>query len=157
MKNPKVKAGSIRDGSAELLIAEHDLKPEENKRHARYIALGMDKGNRKFSKIPDEVAQSDHWMRNEPIPHGLDLFPPDSSLWQMRYSDLFYPVAKGGPLYIDTPGSATEIMWCEQKMKAYHAKKVRYTYITAHDDASDVLMRLDPMLPIGQAQKAEAN
>ncbi len=155
MKNSKVKAGRLSDGTSELAEDyEKELRNESKAKNARFIALGLDKGNRQFTKLSDEVAQSDHWVRNEPIKFGLDLFPPDRSLWQMRYSDLFYPNAKGGPLYIDTPGSSIEVMYCEQKLKAYQAKKVRYTYIKAHDDAADVLTRLDPMLPMGNGVTA---
>ncbi len=159
MKNPRMKTGLGRNQTAEPTeqyetgIAgytdfEKALREESTKKQARYIALGFDK-RREFSKIPDQVAESDHWMKNEPIPHGLDLFPPDSNLWFMRFSDLFYPHAKGGPLYIDTPGSPTEYGYCDIKLKAYHSKGVRYTYIKPNEDAADVAIRLDPMLPMG--------
>ena len=154
MKNSKVKAyqvpSSSREGSRFEELDETDLflsqtKQNSGDRQKRYIALGLDKVDKRFSKLSDVIAQSEHWVRNEPIPHGLDLFPANSSLWQMRYSDLFYAYAKGGPLYIDTPGSATEIMWCEQKLHAYRAKGIRYTYIKAGEDSIDVLLRLDPI------------
>ncbi len=157
MKNPKLKTGKVLNQTAEpqeqyergiagYTDFEKNLREESVKKQGRYVALGFEQ-KRNFTKIPDQVAESDHWMKNEPIPYGLDLFPHD--LWFMRFSDLFYPHAKGGPLYIDTPGSPTEYAYCEKKLKAYQDKGVRYTFIKPNEDASDVAVRLDPMLPIG--------
>lgn len=109
-----------------------------NSSHAKVLAL---------SKMPDQIAESDHWVRNEPIPGGLELFPNE---WEMRYSDLFYPVAKGGKLYIDTPMGAIQINRCKIKLEAYQAKGVRYTYIADGEDIADVKLRLENGLPRGQ-------
>lgn len=153
MKSSKVKAASIPNGTAER--SEHEefeysLRQESIARQKKFVNLGLEKGYQKFSKITDQLAESDHYMRNEPIPHGLDLFPPSGYLFFMRYSDLFYRYAKGGPLYVDTPISATEIMYCEKKLQAYRSKGVRYTYIKSGEDCLEASMRLDPMdLPKG--------
>lgn len=167
MRNPKVKGASIRNSTSESNPETEEmvrqLKVESSAKQQKLIALNAD-GTRgpndprqKFTKIPDQLAQSDHWMRNEPIPHGLELFPPDSNLYHMRYSDLFYPYAKGGPLFIDTPGSLIEINYCEQKRLAYQKKEVRYTYILAQEDVTEAMLRLDPnfALPKGKANEVE--
>lgn len=156
MKNKKLITATVSQTTADapeyeqpmpnFTEFEKGLREESSKRQARFVAMGFDKSKRQFTKLTDEVAQSDHWMKNEPIPFGLDLFPPASSLWFMRYSDLFYPNARGGPLWIDTPGSSTEYNYCEQKLKAYQAKGVRYTYVKPNEDVTDVQMRLDPIL-----------
>ena len=146
MKNSKVKGTGMRSNTAEL--------PNSSDPRLKVIALERGENRvRLFSKVSDEVAQSDHWFKNEPIPFGLDLFPND---WFMRYSDLFYPNAKGGPIHIDIPGSPTDIMYCERKLEAYRAKGVRYTYIKANEDASEALMRLDPVLPKGAKEGINA-
>ncbi len=140
MKNSKVKMARIDTHTADMKDADEPMiKVAALDRGASRIA--------KYSKISDDVAQSDHWMRNEPIPHGLDLFPGEE--WFLRYADLFYPVAKGGPLFIDTPMSLTEVRYCERKLEAYRSKGIRYTYIKANEDAGDVAMRLNPVLPRG--------
>ncbi len=134
MKNTKVKVVKTRSHTAEMASEQ----PRNINRGTAQI--------KRFSKTPDAVAESDHWVRNEPIPFGLDLFPQE---WQLRYADLYYPVAQGGPIYIDTPVSATEVMYCERKLEAYRSKGVRYTYIKMHETPDDVRMRLHPVLPIG--------
>jgi hypothetical protein len=140
MKNSKVKMQSLPSHTAEL------TEVSTNQSNAAALNRGARRIER-FSKISDDIAQSDHWMRNEPIPFGLELFPGEE--WFLRYADLFYPVAKGGPLYIDTPMSLTEIRYCERKIEAYRTKGVRYTYIKANEDASEASMRLDVDLPRG--------
>lgn len=154
MKNPKVKASRTLSSATSEPSEDHDtislIDDGLSERQQQYVALQKVNGNRRFSKITDELAGSDHWCRNEPIPNGLELFPPDGYLWYMRFADLFYKYAQGGPLYIDTPGSASDIMFCEMKLKAYRAKGVRYTYVKANEDSIDAILRLDPMaLPTG--------
>jgi len=143
MKNSKVKM-VVRDTAAQTAELHSDDKPN--------VAALMERSIRKvqrFSKIADEVACSDHWVRNEPIPHGLDLFPQE---WFMRYSDLFYPVAKGGGIWIDTPSNGIDQDRAERKLQAYRKMGVRYTYIAANEGATEVLMRLDPVLPKGNEE-----
>lgn len=133
MKNPKFKTHRLQTHIAE--------PADENSPLAKVHALERAKTKAfAFSKISDSVAQSDHWFRNEPIPGGLDLFPMQ---WYMRYADLFYPLAVGGKLYIDTPMSGSDINFCKMKMAAYHKKGIRYTYIAQSDGPEEVLMRLD--------------
>lgn len=141
--NTKLKTKTITNGAAG---GESD---EESETAARRMKQSVAKVER-FSKISDEIAQSDHWIRNEPIPFALELFPAINHDWKMRYSDLYYPkVGKNGNIWIDTPGSQIELMMCEKKLEAYRKKGVRYTYIKDNEDASAALMRLDPILPKG--------
>lgn len=148
MKNPKVKASKIQAGTSELPAEE--LKPdrEASTEGQKFIRVNP-KPKGRFSKVTDEIAQSDHWMRNEPIPFGLELFKVEQNLWFLRYADLCYPYAKGGPIYIDTPGNSTDVMFCERKLKAYRSKGVRYTYLKAQESATEALMRLHQDLPEG--------
>ena len=167
MKNPKVKAANLKsrtsDPAGEFSPAERgyndfdrELMEESKKRQARFVDLGLEAGKRKYSKTSEMLAQSDFAMKNEPIPHGLELFPPYNNLWFMRYANLYYPHAKGGPLYIDMPISRIEEKYCEKKLEAYRKKGIRYTYIKSGDDAYDAAMRLDPpSLPTGPAEVKE--
>ena len=147
MKNSKVRAATLSDHTSQVNI--NDLAIEPDTATTKKIVALQKRVGRTFSKLSDEIAQSDHWMRNEPIPFGLDLFPNEQ--WFMRYCDLFYPLAVGGPIYMDTPGNSTDVMYCEQKLLGYRSKGVRYTYLKANEDASGALMRLDPVLPKGAA------
>lgn len=168
MKNPKVKAirsqnNRTAEPGEEFSIAERgyndfdrELMEESKKRQARLVNLGTESGKRKYSKTSEMLAQSDFAMKNEPIPHGMELFPAYNNLWFMRYANLYYPHAKGGAMYIDTPISRIEEKYCEQKLAAYRKAGVRYTYIKSGDDASDAAMRLDPpSLPTGPVEVKE--
>lgn len=149
LKNSKVKAASRMTQTADPFEREKTefeigLQTESAAKQKRFIALGLEQTSKRFSKVTDQVAKSDLWVRREPIPHGMELFPASSYLWYMRYSDLFYRHAEGGPLYLDTPGSAIEVAYCEQKLKAYRAKGIRYAYVKANEGALEVFERLDP-------------
>jgi hypothetical protein len=149
MKNSKVSGIHIPSATANLKEKDaQGLNDRLDGKPQRTNLVGMTR--RQYSKITDEVADSDHYVRNEPIPFGLDLFPNE---WRMRYSDLFYPAAKGGGIYIDTPGAPWELVACAKKHEAYAAKGVRYTYVGPHEDAADVLMRLTNKLPAGSQGK----
>ncbi len=95
-----------------------------------------------FSKITDSAAQSDLYIRNEPIPFSKDLFPHN---WRCQYADLYYPNAKGGGIYIDMPIAPYDVTLCEQKHKALHAKGVRYTYLKSNEGEAELLARLPPL------------
>lgn len=130
------------------------LAGEPRAKTATDLASTSEARLRGLSKMPDQVAESDHWVRNEPIPGGLELFPNE---WDMRYSDLFYPVAHGGKLYIDTPMGGIQVAKCVRKLEAYRARGVRYTYITESDELGDVKLRLENGLPRGQNEDIETS
>ncbi len=147
MKNHKVAAARRPGGTTEIeeirerVWAGRDTEPKKQS----FVIMEKTQTQSKFSKMADMVADSAYWVRNEPIPFGLDLFPSAANLFFMRYADLFYKHATGGPIYIDTPGSQTEIAYCEKKLAAYKERGVRYTYIKAGDELSDIMMRIEPL------------
>lgn len=134
MKNMKMKTAILPNRSAEM---KDQSAP--NEKASRLLAA--EHRIKKFNKIPDQIAEHDHWLKNEPMPFANELFPFEISRHQMRYADLFYPYAKGGPVYIDTPVNEYEISWCEQKL-AYQKKGVRYTFVKPNEDVADALLRL---------------
>ncbi len=99
-----------------------------------------------FSKITDAAAQSELYVRNEPIPFARDLFPVDQD-WRYRYADLYYPNAQGGGIYIDMPIAPYDVILCEKKYAAYHAKGVRYTYLLSNEGEANLLGRLPVLDP----------
>lgn len=132
MSNSKVKFTAIKRRNAEL--------PDESSPEVR--AARIETAKRKaagFSKLTDCVAESNIYQRNEPIPDAMLLFPMD---WRMRYSDLFYPHAKGGGIYIDTPSAPYEVAMCEIKHKTYTSRGIRYTYVKADEGQAECLARL---------------
>lgn len=132
MQNSKVKFTAIKRRSAEL----PDDSLAEAKASKVFAAAERAKS---FSKLTDAVADSDMYSRNEPMPNAMELFPMD---WRMRYSDLYYPYAKGGPIFIDTPSAPYEIEMCEIKYRTYSAHGVRYTYVKAEEGIAEVKARL---------------
>lgn len=123
-----------------ILRKDHEApKPNDPKMKMDRIERAAVKAMR-FSKLTDAVAESDHWSRNEPIPYGKELFPEE---WRCRYADLFYPLAKGGPIYFDLPMAPYDIDLCKKKMAAFHAKGVRYAYVLPNEGETELLMRLD--------------
>lgn len=115
----------VKDESSDV-AAEAKIKTAEAKRKLHTI-------------ISDSVAASDIFHKNWPIAQGKKLFPDE---WRLQYSDLFYPYAEGGPLFIDTPGPH-DVQRCEKKFRAYAQAGVRYVYIKNGDSVNDVLMRLE--------------
>lgn len=141
MDEKKVKMTAIRRRNAEL--------PDDSGAEAKLARIEAGSARTKsFSKLTDAVAQSDIYVRNEPIPFAMEFFPMD---WRMRYSDLYYPHAKGGGIYIDTPAAPYEIAMCEIKHKTYNAKGIRYTYVKSEESQAEVLARLNMILPKSKA------
>lgn len=137
MQNQKVRLTAIKRRNAEL--------PSENDAEAKVSRIqAAAKRAKGYSKLTDCVAGSDIYSRNEPIPGAMDVFPMD---WRMRYSDLYYPHAKGGGIYIDTPSAPYEVIMCEIKHKTYSARGIRYTYVKSEESQADVLARLDACVP----------
>lgn len=141
MQNSKVRTTTIKRRNSEIVDSEEAEAKNERIQSAQSRA-------KLYSKLTDAVAESDIYSRNEPLPGGKELFPMD---WRMRYSDLYYPHAKGGGIYIDTPSAPYEIEMCEIKHKTYSAKGVRYTYVKANEGQGDVLARLHE-LPKGSVR-----
>ncbi len=124
---------------------------EENTAESRLAkVVAADNRQKSFSKITDAVAQSDLWMRNEPIPFAKELWPHD---FRFQYADLYYPNARGGAIYIDTPGAPYEVTQCKIKHEKLHAKGVRYTYLGPNEGEAEMLARLP--LERGEPQRKE--
>ena len=148
MKNTKVRASKIPAGTSDLPIDDLTTGVLGETPKAQFVKM-QGRLKRQYTKITDEIAQSDHWIRNEPIPFGLELFKVEQNLWYMRFADLCYPYSKGGKIYIDTPMSPIDVTYCKRKLEAYRAKGVRYTYIVANEGPEEALMRMHDVLPKG--------
>ena len=131
MKSMKIK---------EIRMQKNAEVPEDDSAVRRIKRLESGAARTKnFSKITDSAAQSDLYIRNEPIPFGKELFPQN---WRGQYSDLYYPNAMGGGIYIDMPMAPYDVTLCEQKHKAFSEKGVRYTYLKSNEGESELLARL---------------
>jgi len=92
-----------------------------------------------FNLLPDKIAQDSFYMRNQEIPTMKKAFPFD---WKMHFSDLFYPYASDGPLYIDVPQTTHDLEICKKKYDALEPTGINYVYITKEDNENSVLQRL---------------
>lgn len=130
MKSTKVKEIKMRNAE---LADENDAETK-----VKRMAGGAQR-NAKYTKITDAVAQSDFWVRNEPIPFAKSIWPHD---WKFQYADLYYPNAQGGGIYIDTPGAPYEVALCVEKHKELNKRGVRYTYLNINEGEAELLARL---------------
>lgn len=141
MKNTKLKTGAVETKTAELQTQETTQEKMSK------IEAAVQR-SRAFSKVTDCAAQSDLWMKNEPIPLSKEIWPHDHH-WRYHYCDLYYPNAKGGAMYIDLPSAAYEVSLCEEKHRELFKKGVRYTYLKANEGEAELLARL-AVLPLPQ-------
>lgn len=143
MKSTKVKEIKMRN-------AELPDKTTEQVQAER-VSAGSSR-NQRFSKITDSAAQSDLWVRNEPIPGAKALWPYD---YKYQYCDLYYPNAVGGGIYIDLPGAPYEVTLCKAKHDKLNPMGIRYTWLASNESQADLLARLPPDLPKGDEQRKE--
>jgi hypothetical protein len=134
-KNPKVRAGVIREAGTERVRT-----PEQTKEMK--VGRMLSKSN-SFTKLTDILAQDFFCVRNQPIEKAKAIWPDALTQWRMHFADLFYPHAEGGPLYIDQPSNDDDIAMCEAKLVKLREHGIRYTYTTAKDDEATVRMRME--------------
>jgi hypothetical protein len=131
MKSMKVK---------EIKMQKNAEIADENSEAKRMKNLeGGAMRQKSFSKITDVAAQSELYLRNEPIPFAKDIWPHD---WRYQFADLYYPNALGGGIYIDMPIAPYDVTMCELKHSKLHAKGVRYTYLKSNEGHAELLSRL---------------
>ena len=93
----------------------------------------------KTNSMTDEIAESSFCYLNFTVSQLKDYFPQNRDLFHV---DKYYPYAKGGPLFIDTPRFVPEIDLCELKKVAMKELKLRYLAITPQMDLGDCLLEL---------------
>jgi hypothetical protein len=133
LRSSKVKAMHKESGT-------YEPKEEKRKTETPVVKAVGSKVNPQFSKLTDIIAGDSMHFINYQIPKGLELFPMD---WKMRLVDLFYPYAKGGPLYIDFPVGPAEIEKCKEKRIALNKLGARYVFILGQDTEGDIRFRLE--------------
>jgi hypothetical protein len=134
-KNSKLKTAVLKAGT--------DTELTDEQARERRIAKRLATAER-LTKTTDILAQDKFCVRNQPIPKGKELFPME---WRMQYSDLFYPHAPGGPLYIDMPVTTFDVALCERKIKVLREKGLRYTYLKPTDGHYEGILRLEGQDP----------
>lgn len=90
--------------------------------------------------LPDKIANSTFWVRNQPLPRGREIFPLE---WKMQFADIFYPHAEGGPLYVDMPRTEWDVQLCKRKLTAMKTVGVRYLYISTGMDENECRQMLE--------------
>lgn len=95
-----------------------------------------------FSRLPDQLAGSDLSFRNWQVPGAMTIFPSERD-WNCRFCNLYYPHAKGGPLFIDLPSIDYDVERCERKSEAFSKRGIRYTFIKNNEGLTEGLERLE--------------
>lgn len=139
-KNPKIKARTMEAGTTREHTETEAFEARVQKRINNSQVL---------TRSTDKIANDAFFVRNQPIPHGKEMFPAE---WRMQFIDLFYPYAldeKGNrsPLYIDIPGNLHEVAMCERKLTMMRDKGMRYTYLKMGEAEWEGRMRLDGQDP----------
>jgi hypothetical protein len=132
LTNSKVKAATIKPGSSQV-TSTSEIQDETSVSKKRAATERM------FTKVSDAIANSDVAIRNWKIPNSNELFPNE---FRMQYTDLYYPYADGGPLFIDTPAMPHDIKRCERKLETLKKTKVRYTYVASGENEDIARARL---------------
>ena len=79
-------------------------------------------------------------FRNYPYPGRMEAF---GSLPEFQTVDKYYPLAKGGPLFVDEPQDEGDIEICKKKAAAIRKHGGRYLYITQTTDLFEVMKQLE--------------
>jgi len=116
----------------------HEMPTETQETEKRTLHLYAK--NKNLTLLPDRLAQDGFWVRNQAIPKGKELFPLE---WRMQYVDVFYPHAKGGPLYIDQPNNDWEVAMCKRKYEVLRKLNIRYVYMTSTCSENEAMALLE--------------
>jgi hypothetical protein len=112
--------------------------PEVDEKNTRILKVA-EKRNALIT-LADQIARNKTLVyKNHPIPGGHKEFPHD---YKMRLVSLFYPLAEGGPLYIDEPMFKNEEASCVKKAAVMKKLNLRYCFICRDSTIEDVVAQL---------------
>lgn len=131
----EVSTPSKRARAAER--AFDDPRTEKDTSHPRVTPQGDIKTG--LVLVQDQLANDFMCYRNEQVQVLKEQFPYDR---EMHYVDRFYPHAKGGPLYLDSPQMKHEEKRCEKKAHVMLEAGLRYAFVLPTDYLEDVLERI---------------
>ena len=86
-----------------------------------------------------QITKSQITFKNWKFPDADILFPNEPI---MRTVDRYYPMAEGGPIFIDEPMYDDDLPVCEKKAKFLREKGIRYIYLTKTTTLHDVALQL---------------
>lgn len=138
-------------------VPAETFEPESEERTKQKRIAQIQTKREKFTKTVDIVADSELHYRNHKIPKSSENFPID---YRMQFADLYYPYAKGGPLYIDQPSNPHDVALCERKFKRLEKHegfreygltkdqieqglRNRYAYMRPGDNATAIICLLE--------------
>ena len=96
-----------------------------------------------MESVHNQLAEDFQYFRNELVECLAEEFPYDRDL---QYVDRYYPNAKGGPLYIDSPQTKYEEEACQKKAHSMLGAGLRYCFILPGEYLEDVLKRFERVL-----------
>lgn len=91
-----------------------------------------------------EIAKSKFVIRSFPIPGAKLAFPHE---WACRCVDKYYPLAEGGPLFVDMPKLKEDEADCNKKRIFMQRAGFRYLVITKRTDLYDAQLQLAKAKP----------
>lgn len=62
-----------------------------------------------------------------------EIYPEQPKMWTV---DKYFPLASGGPLFVDEPMRASDLLLCEQKAKGM--KELGYRYLILKKDMTEL-------------------
>jgi hypothetical protein len=90
--------------------------------------------------IAEQVAKSKMVIRNIAFKGAVECFPNEP--WN-RSIEMHYPLAEGGPLYLDSPDTEADEKLCERKRATMVKHGLRYVILKKNSDLQDVQEQLD--------------
>jgi hypothetical protein len=109
-------------------------KPEVN-----FLGAQPDTGAVDNMKLMDVIAKSRMIIRNIAYPKAREIFPFDPV---HQTIERFFPLADGGPLYVDTAEDDRDLAACEKKRVAMQENGSRYLVLTKNTDMVDAMNQL---------------
>lgn len=79
----------------------------------------------------EEITKNRYHIKNFKFPFADELYPAQPGL---RSVDKYFPIAEGGPLYVDIPQHQADLAECKKKAAFFKEKKIRYLYISGDTD-----------------------
>jgi len=101
---------------------------------------------RSLITLPEKLAGDKFSYRNHLIPNAIKHFPYD---FRLRFVDLYFPYAVGGPLYVDFAIFKDDEKRCLEKEQILHLEGCRYICITPNMTEFEAREKLESKLVKG--------
>jgi hypothetical protein len=133
-----------RNKSKEVAVIAHKesefVEVEQHKPKAMFTATdGQLDPKATEEDIVEQITKSKITFKNWKYPDAEKLFPNQPI---MRTVDKYYPMAEGGPLFMDEPMYEDDLQICQKKAEFLKKNGHRYVYLTKTTTIHDVAQQL---------------